>query len=141
MTNTFEKWHNKANRITHELRLIIKNGLKYKVSLTSNKTPKKRKFKQINAKKWQIKGLFLEDFEIVGKTEIQKIIENDAKEQQSYDRAFSMTKGEVYNILFTDKQYKTFCKFLETAEIQLKQEFYIQRKGIGLKTIMRFTVN
>ena len=141
MSETFEKWFKTANKIQHELRLLIKNGIKYKVALTSTKKPKRKYFKAIKTKKWQIKELLLLNFEIVGKTEIQKIIENDAKQQESYDRAFAMSKDVNYNLLLTNKQYKTFCKFLESAKIQLKQEFFIQRKELGLKTFMRFTVN
>ncbi len=140
MTETFGKWFKSANKIQHELRLLVKNGIKYNVALTSTIRPKKRKFKAINAKKWQVKNLFLHDFDIVGKTLIEKLIKDDSKEQESYDRAFAMSKDVNYNLLLTDKQYKEFCRFLKTEQIKLKQTFFIQRKGIGLKTIMRFTL-
>jgi len=31
MNETFSKWFSDADKITHELRLIVKNGIKYKI--------------------------------------------------------------------------------------------------------------
>jgi len=138
MNETFSKWLSDANRITHELRLMVKNGIRYKASLTTNKKPRKRKIKAINAKKWQVKGIFLHDFEIIDEKEIALIIKNDSNEQALYDKAFAITKRETYNLLLTDKQYKAFCKFIETEKLALNQEFYLQRKLTGLKTIYQY---
>ncbi len=140
MSEPFTEWIKTANRITHELRLIVKNGIQYHVKLTDLKKPKKRKFKGFNAKKWQIKNLFLVDWQIVAKMEIEKIIKDNPTEQEKYDKAFLISKRETYNLLLSDKQYKTLTQFLKTEKIQLNQEFYIQRKGIGLKTYYAFSL-
>jgi len=140
MNEIFSKWLSDANRISHELRLMIKNGIRYKVSITTSKRPRKRKIKAIKTKKWQIKGIFLHDFEIIDEKEIAQIIKTDSNEQALYDKAFAITKRETYNLLLTDKQYKAFCKFIETEIIQLNQEFFLQRKLTGLKTMYQYTM-
>lgn len=140
MTEPFKEWIKQANRITHELRLIVKNGIQYYVKLTDLKKPKKRKFKGFKTKKWQIKSLLLIDWKIVAKMEIEKIIKDNPAEQEKYDKAFSISKLETYNLLLSDKQYKGFTRFLKTEKIQLNQDFYIQRKGIGLKTYYTFSL-
>ena len=62
MTEPFNEWIKQANKITHELRLIVKNGIQYQVKLTDLKKPKKRKLKAFKTKKWQVKNLFLIDW-------------------------------------------------------------------------------
>lgn len=140
MSEPFIEWIKQANRITHELRLIVKNGIQYQVKLTDLKKPKKKKFKGFNTKKWQIKNLFLIDWKIVAEMEIKKIVKDNPDEQKRYDKAFLISKRETYNLLLSDKQYKAFTRFLKTEKIQLNQEFYIQRKEIGLKTYYAFSV-
>jgi len=139
MNETFSKWFTDANKISHELRLMVKNGMKYKIQLTSAKKPRKKKFKAIKTKKWQVKGVFLTSFEIVDEKEIAEIIKKNSDEQQAYDKVFAITIRETYNLLLTDKQYKVFCTFLEKEKIELNQDFYLQRKGIGLKTYIQLT--
>lgn len=139
MSEPFTEWIKTANKITHELRLIVKNGIQYQVKLTDIKKPKKRKFKGFNTKKWQVKDLFLIDWKIVAEMIIKRIIKENPLEQEKYDKAFLISKRETYNLLLSDKQYKTLTQFLKTEKIQLNQEFYIQRLGIGLKTYYKFT--
>lgn len=141
MSKPFEEWIKEGNKITHELRIPIKNGIKYQVFLTTTQKPKKKRFKTIKQKKWQVKGLFLISFEIVNEKLIAQIIKNDANEQAKYDKALAVSILETYNILFSDTQYKKFTNFLKTNDIQLEQEFYIQRKGLLFKTRYEFTVD
>ena len=141
MSKPFEKWIKKGNRITHELRIPIKNGIKYMVSLTTTKKPKRKYFRALKQKKWQVKGLFLTSFKIVNEKLIAEIIKQDSKEQERYDKAFATSKLETYNILFSDTQYKKFTNFLKTEQIDLYQTFYIQRKGLLYKTRYEFTID
>lgn len=141
MSKPFDEWIKRGNRITHELRILIKNGIKYKVQLTTTKKPKRKYFKSIKQKKWQVKGLFLIEFKIIDEKEIAKIIKENDKEQALYDKAFAITPMETYNILFSDTQYKKFTNFLKTERIELNQEFFIQRKGRLFETRYHFSID
>ena len=139
MNETFEKWYKRADKFGHELRLLVKNGIKYEIALTSSKTPKRKYFKTIKSKKFQIRDVLLYEFEIVDKEEIAEIIKKNSDEQASYDKAFDITTHQLYNLLLTTNQYKKLCKFIETQNIELNTRFYLQRKGSGLKTQFYFS--
>lgn len=139
MTTPFNEWIERANKITHELRLLVKNGIRYSVALMEPKKPKKKKIKAFKTKKWQIKGVFLYTFEIIDEKEIAQIIKNNPDEQALYDKVFDISTKETYNLLLSDKQYKALCNFINTNKIILGEAFYLQRKGLGLKTFYHFT--
>jgi len=139
MSKPFNEWIGQASKITHELRLLVKNGIRYAVALMETKKPKKKKIKAFKTKKWQIKGVFLYSFEIIDKEEIAQIIKNNPDEQQLYDKVFDISVDETYNLLLSDKQYKALCNFLDTNEIKLGETFFLQRKGLGLKTYYQFS--
>lgn len=133
-------YNKKTRKMKGSRRLIIKNGIQYNISITENIKHQFKTIKPFKIKKWIIKSVFLHDFIVADKKEIENIIKLNSEEQKSYDRAFALDIQEIYELHLTNRQYETFKRFLNAFELELNIVFTIQRKGKGLKTIIEFTI-
>ena len=128
----------KSSKRKRQMRLIIKNGIQYVISLTTDKKPKFKKPKFINQKKWIIKDVLLHSFKIIDKAEIHEIIVKDSKQQESYDKCFAMNVDALYNLMLSDRQFKALARYLDTKDVDIGTKIAMTRKGSGFKTHINF---
>ena len=131
----------KKNKRQYQPRIIMKNGIKYIIAITTNKKHKTRKFKQFKTKKREIKDVLYLGRVITNKAEIEEIIAKKADEQKAYDKLFLQEINELYCIHLTEKQYNVFALFVEKNKIKLNDIFSFERIGKGLKTNIVFTMS
>jgi len=128
----------KSSKRKRQMRLIIKNGIQYVISLTTDKKPKFKKPKYIKQKKWIIKDVLLHKIIIRDKEEIREIIDANDKEQTSYDKAFEMTVDQLYMLLLSQKQFNALARFIDKNGIPLGEAISFIRKGRGFHTRIVF---
>lgn len=139
MSEKYKNLIKKSHKRKRQPRLIIKNGIQYSITLTTDKKPKFKKPKYIQSKKWLIKDVLLHYYRIIDKDEIKEIIEKDSKQQDSYDKCFAMTVDELYTLMLSDKQFNSLIRFIEKNDIKFGSKFSFRRKGTGFKTILVFS--
>lgn len=136
-----EKYTNlikKASKRKRQSRLIIKNGIEYFITITSDKKPKFKKVKFINAKKWIIPNVLLNGYKIIDKVEIKQIIEKDSKQQESYDKCFQMAVNQMYMLMLSQKQLESLTRYLDKNDVEIGRQISFIRKGTGFKTHIVF---
>jgi len=138
MTEKYINLIKKSRKSKRQSRIIIKNGIEYVITITTNKKPKFKKPKFINQKKWIIKDVLLHKINIVDKQEIQEIIDANDKEQLSYDKAFEMTTDQLYILMLSHKQFTALGRFIENEVISLGTKIAFVRKGRGFHTRIIF---
>ena len=139
MSEKYTKLIKKSAKKQKQMKLIIKNGIRYYIILESIKAPKYKKVKYFDVKKWQIRDVRLIDFGIIDKTEIEGIIKNDKKQQTAYDKLFQMEKNSLYVFMLSNKQFSALSRFLDQKDIKIGTQFVFTRKGIGFKTRLVFS--
>lgn len=138
MSEIYQNIIKKASKTKRQNRLIIKNGIQYYITLTTDKKPKFKKMKFIKAKKWIIRDVLLNSFKIYDKTEIKDIIDTDSKQQESYDKCFQMSVNTLYLLLLSDNQYRALARYLEKNDVQIGRQISFTRIGRGFKTRIEF---
>lgn len=138
MSQKYKNLIKKSIRSTKQLKLIIKNGIRYYIAIETDKKPKFRKLKYFKTKKWIIKDVRLVEFKIIDKEEIAEIIKKNDKEQTSYDKAFQMTKDILYTLMLSNNQYQTLIRFLKKNETNIGTHIAMTRKGLGFNTKLVF---
>lgn len=136
-----EKYNNlikKASKRKRQSRLIIKNGIQYYITISSDVKPKFKKVKFINAKKWIIRDVILNQFKIIDKAEIEEIIKNDKKQQESYDKCFQMSVNQMYMLMLSQKQLESLTRYLDKNDVEVGRQISFIRKGTGFKTQIEF---
>lgn len=116
------------------MRLIIKNGVYYKIALESQKKPKYKKIKPFRNKRWIITNVRLLAFHILDQSEIDAIIKENSDEEKSYETCFAMETGRMYRLLLSNNQYTALRQFLTDINLTFKTPFYFFRIGTGFKT-------
>lgn len=138
MTEKYINLIKKSSKRKRQMRLVIKNGIQYIITLTTDKKPKFKKPKFIDQKKWIIKDVLLNSMEIIDKTEIKEIIDNDSKQQESYDKCFAMNVNTLYTLMLSDRQFKALTRYLDSKNINIGTKLSMTRKGTGFKTHIQF---
>ena len=128
----------KASKRKRQSRLIIKNGIEYYITISSDVKTKFKKVKFINAKKWIIKDVILNRFKIIDKAEIKEIIENNDKAQESYDKCFQMAVNQTYILMLSQKQFESLTRYLDKNDVEVGRQISFIRKGTGFKTHIEF---
>lgn len=138
----FESWYDAIEDIADKGILLVKNGLEYKVSLTSNKKPlyKKQSSKLFTnlRKKFEVTGVNLENIEIADQNEIDAIITEDATQEANYLRINQMQLNTTYILKLTEQQYKNLTSFMKLEQILLGEQFYFRRFGKAFHTYFNF---
>lgn len=129
----------KTKRKKQQPRLLIKNGVQFFITLTTDKKPKFKKPKNLKTKKWIIKDVLLHAFRVDNKEEITEIIAKDANQQQSYDKCFQMTTNLQYELLLSHNQLDALIYFLTKNNIGLGTKFSFIRIGSGFNTRIIFS--
>ena len=138
MTEKYINLIKKSKKRKRQSRIVIKNGIEYIITLTTDKKPKFKKPKFINQKKWIIKDVLLHKVIIRDKSEIAEIIDANEKEQASYDKAFLMSVDQLYMLLLSQKQFNALARFIEKRSIPLGEPISFIRKGRGFHTRIVF---
>lgn len=134
MSNEYKKLIRKPRKRKARPRIIIKNGIRYFITIKTDRKPKFKKPKYIKQKKWIIRDVLLHDTTITDEDEIKKIIKEDKKQQDSYDKCFQMTNDSLYNLLLSNNQYESLTRFIDKFKIKIGQQFSFTRKGKGFST-------
>lgn len=141
---TFESWYNDIEDIRDKGILPIKNGLEYKIALTSTKKPlfKKQKSTQFATlrKKYEVTGVNLLGIAIANRKEIDKIISEDSTQETRYHQIENLQIETTYTLKLTEQQWKSLTQFMKTNNIDLNDTFYFQRFGKQLNTFFRFNI-
>lgn len=135
---SFNKWIKKSQYIKDKSFLIIKNGIEYKVALTSARKPKYKKHKISRRKKYFLSGVELLGITIADQKEIEQIYNLNPIEKIRYELMFQMPKNCFYAMHLTPKQYKCLTRFLDKQKIELNDAFYFRRHGSMIYTYFRF---
>lgn len=138
MSKTYTELMKKPKGTRNQMRLIIKNGITYKIIIESLKKPKYKRLKPFKNKRWIINNVKLLDFNINNQQEIESIIKANEDEQKSYDSCFAMEKDQYYKLLLSNKQYTILRNFLINNDIIYKTPFSFYRSGKGFKTHLTF---
>jgi len=138
MSEKYNKIIKTSSKKAKQMRLIIKNGIRYNMILETDIKPKYKKIKPFNTKRWIIKNVKLVALNIMDKKEIERIIEADKKQQESYDKAFQMNIGSEFCLMLSNAQYESLTRFLDKNDIKIGQEITLIRKGLGFNTRLSF---
>lgn len=141
--DSFDSWSEGIEDIGDRGFLVVKNGLEYKIALTTTKKPKSVKqkskaFPKDKRRKYVIKGVTLFKVKIADEKEIKKEIETDSNQQAIYDRIYQMQLDITYTLKLTDQQYKSLVYFLKANKIGINKPFYFRRFGKTMGTHFRF---
>jgi len=138
----FNAWYDAIEDIADKGILLVKNGLEYLVSLTTNKKPLLRKqssklFTNLR-KKFEVTGVNLEDIKIADQTEIDTIINQDPSQEANFFRIQKLQLNTTYILKLTEQQYKSLTNFMQFNQILLGEQFYFRRFGSGFNTYFNF---
>lgn len=141
---SFESWYNDIEEISDKGILQVKNGLEYKISLTTAKKPilKKQKSEQFDKlrKKFEVTGVNLLALHIVNQKEIDKIILEDPSQELRYKNIIDMQLETTYTLKLTEQQYKSLTIFMSKNKIDLDEAFYFRRFGKTINTFFKFAL-
>lgn len=138
MSEKYKNLIKQSFKRTKQLRLILKNGIRYYIAIENDKKPKYKKIKYFNTRKWIIKNVRLIEFKIIDKEEIAEIIKKDKKQQDSYDKLFQMTKDILYTLTLSNNQYQALTRFLVKNDITIGSHIAMTRKGVSFNTKLVF---
>lgn len=142
---SFESWYTTIAEIKDKGILPVKNGLEYKIALTSTKKPlfKKQKSTQFASlrKKYEVTGVNLLGIAIANRKEIDKIISEDGTQETRYHQIENLQIETTYMLKLTEQQWKSLTQFMTSNNIELNDEFYFQRFGKQLNTYFKFNLN
>lgn len=139
----FDSWYDAIEDIADKGILLVKNGLEYLISLTTNKKPlyKKQSSKLFTnlRKKYEVTGVNLEDIQIADQIEIDAIITQDPTQEKNFLRIQKMQLNTTYVLKLTEQQYKSLTNFMQFNEMTLGDKFYFRRFGSGFNTYFTFS--
>ncbi len=138
----FESWYDAIEDIADKGILLVKNGLEYKIALTTNKKPQYKKqssklFTNLR-KKFEVTGVNLENIEVADQNEIDAIITEDPTQETNYERIQKMQLNTTYILKLTEQQYKGLTNFMQLEQILIGEAFYFRRFGKAFNTYFNF---
>ena len=140
--DVFSSWYGALDVISDKGILLLKNGLEYKIALTSNKKPqfKKQTSKTFKSqrKKFEITGVKLLSIDVANQKEIDMIVTKEPTEEQNYKNISFLQLDTSYVMKLTEQQYKNLLEFLKFNTIDLNEEFFMRRFGKKFSTFYKF---